>query len=143
MGMNFWATITGANAIDKTMDIAEKTTDGVISGIDKLIYSKEERAETLTKRLELADKIATTHIELMKATAGETTTRSINRRIVASYIMFINFLFAVSICVTWKFDQEWAIFMLKVCQLLWIGEAFMAVVIFYFGNYLAGKFLKK
>ena len=141
--MGFWETITGANAINQTMDIAEKTTDGVISGIDKIFYSPEEKAETLTKRLEIADKIATTHIKLMQITADETTTRSINRRIVASYIMIINFIFAISICLSWKFDPEWANFMLKVCKMLWIGEAFTAVVIFYFGNYLAGKFLNK
>ncbi len=141
--MSIWSVITGANAIETTTKIAEKTTDSIISGLDKVFYTDEERAQTLTKRIELADKIANTHIELMKATASETTTRSITRRIVAVCVMALTFVCMVSICVVWLFDREWAVFMLEVTKYFQVGIAFISVIIFFFGNHILQGFKKK
>ncbi|MCP3924496.1 MAG: hypothetical protein GY714_18135 [Desulfobacterales bacterium] len=141
--MGFWSVITGAKAIDTTTKIAEKTTDGIISGLDKIFYTKEEQAETLTRRLEIADKIATTHIKLMEATASETTTRSITRRIVAIFVMILTFISMFSMGLVWKLDKEWALFMLELVKHFQIGVAFISVIFFFFGNYLIGKFTKK
>lgn len=141
--MGFWNLITGAKAIGKTMDIADKTTTGVIAGFDKAFYTQEEKAETVTKRMEIIGKLSETHIELMKATASETTTRSITRRIVAIFVMIMTFLCMVTIAVTWLFNQGWALFMLELVKYFQIGIAFISVVFFFFGTYLAGKFTKK
>lgn len=141
--MGFFSFITGAKALDTTTRIAEKTTDGIISGLDKIFYTKEEQAETLTKRLEIADKIANTHIKLMEVTASETTVRSITRRIVAIFVMVMTFVCMVSIALIWKLDQEWALFMVELVEYFQIGIAFISVVFFFFGSYIASKFSKK
>lgn len=134
--MSFWNAITGVASVDKTLDIADKTLTGVGNGLDKLFYTDEEKADTLNKRMEIAEKISQTHIKLMEVTHSETTTRSITRRFTAISIMLLTFLSLVTICVAWKFDKEWAVFMLQVIQYFQIGWAFIAVVVFFFGNHM-------
>jgi len=137
--MGLWSTvigaITGKNAIDKTLDIAEKTTGGILSGLDKLHYGKQEKAEDFVKRLEIAQKAADTHIELMKVTHSETTTKSITRRFMAIGIMTATFVSMVLICLIWKFDPAWAEFCLNVIKYIQLGWAFIAVVLFFFGGH--------
>ena len=90
--MGLWGWFTGAKQVDKTLDIADKTTGGIISGIDAMFYTEEEKAQMLQKRLELSEQVSKTHIELMKVTHDETTVRSITRRIIAVCIMIATFV---------------------------------------------------
>jgi hypothetical protein len=42
----------------------------------------------------------------------------------------------------WKLDKEWAQFALNVATETYLGEAFLAVCIFFFGAYAFGKYTK-
>lgn len=141
--MGFWSTITGAGSIDKTMDIAGKMTDGMISGLDKMAFTEEEKEETLSKRIEMFIKIGEANLEFVKATASETTTRSVTRRIVAIFIMSITAITYFSIAVIYKFDPGWAEFLLKLASAFYIGVAFLSVVIFFFGNHVINGVISK
>jgi len=134
--VGFWSLLTGADTANKTLDIADKTTTGIINGLDKMFYTKEEKAQTLTKRLEIAEKMSQTHIKLMEATHNETTARSITRRITAIFIMFLTLLSIITICITYKLDPDFAKFQLEVVKYFQIGWAFIGVVIFFFGNHM-------
>lgn len=140
--MGFFSWITGKKSVDKTLDIAEKTTSGIMSGIDKMFYTEEEKAEMFQKRLELSEQASKVHIELMKTTHDETTTRSVTRRVIAISIMFITFLSIISLCVVWKVDNQWGEFILKVVEYYQLGWAFIAVVVFFFGNHMITRFKK-
>lgn len=140
--MGFFSWIQGKNSLDKTLDIADKTSSGIMSGIDKMFYTEEEKADSLQKRLELSDQISKTHIELMKVTHNETTARSVTRRIIAVSIMFLTFVSMILTCVVWKIDKEWGEFILNVTKYFQIGWAFITVVVFFFGNHMLTRFKK-
>lgn len=140
--MSFWGMITGAGAVDKTVDIADKTATGVMSGIDKVFYTPEEKAEAFQKRLEIADRMSQTHIELMKVTHSETTTRSITRRIAAIFIMCITAVAMVIIGALFKYDKEHAEFLLEMIKYFQVGWCFVGVFVFFFGNYVIQGFKK-
>jgi len=141
--MGLWSIITGKSSVDKTLDIADKATTGIISGFDKAFYTDEEKAETLTKRMEIVGQLSESHIKLMQATASETTARSITRRVVAIFVMALTFLCMFAIAAVWRFDKEWALFMLELVKYFQVGIAFISVIFFFFGTYLAGKFAKR
>ena len=140
--MRFFSWLTGAKAVDKTLNIADKTTSGIISGLDKMFYTKQEKAEVLIKKLEIAERVSKTHIELMKVTHDETTTRSVTRRIIAISIMAFTIFSIIAVCIIRKFDPEWAEFILKVVEYFQFDRAFIAVVIFFFGNHIITRIKK-
>ena len=140
--MGLWNWLTGAKQVDKTLDIADKTTTGIVSGIDKMFYTEEEKAEMLQKRLEIAEQASKTHIELMKVTHDETTARSVTRRIIAILIMAITVISMVLLCAIWKYDKAWGEFILRVIEYYQLGWAFIAVVVFFFGNHMIRGFKK-
>ena len=133
--MGIWSWITGKNAIDKTLDIADKTTDGIISGFDKIFFTDEEKSDVIIKKLELAEQASKLHIELMKATADENSIRSVTRRMAAIVIMSITVLSIIFIGVIWKFDQEWSLFLLELVKYFQVGWAFVGVCAFFFGTH--------
>jgi len=140
--MGFFSWITGAKSVDKTLDIIDKSSDGIMKGLDKVWYTKEEKAENFVKRLEIAEQMSKTHIELMKATADENTTRSITRRVTAIVILILTVLSVVTLWIVGKFDPEWAEWMLEVVEYFQLGWAFIAVVVYFFGNHMITRFKK-
>lgn len=60
--MSFWSFLTGGS------DVAEKAADGIYNGIDKLIYTDEEKAEASQKGFEL-------FLEYQKATLPQNKAR--------------------------------------------------------------------
>jgi len=140
--MGFFNWLTGAKSVDKTLDIIDKSSSSIASGLDKMFYTKEEKAEHLMKRLEISERVSKTHIDLMKATADENTTRSVTRRIIAVSIMAFTLFLIVAVSVIYKIDPEWAAFILKVTEYFQFGWAFIAVVVFFFGNHMITRFKK-
>lgn len=134
--------LSGAKNAEKTLDIIDKTASAVSSGVDKIFYTDEEKAETINFRLELAQKMTDSHIKLMEVTQSENSIRSVSRRICAVFVMVLTLLMIIAIGVTYKFDKEWAVFLLKIAREFNIGWAFLAVIGFFFGSYLASKFTK-
>lgn len=115
---------------EKVLSIADKTTSGVINGIDKLFFTDEEKSHASQKAIE-------TYIELMKTTASENTIRSRTRRICAKMILG-SFLFLILFgALIWKFDSGWSEYVLGNAKAL--SPLALAVGVFYFGPYQIGQ----
>ena len=124
--MGLWAWITGAQQVDKAMDIATKATDGIIAGIDKAFFTAEEKSIAALAVTEAA-------IRMAEATQNESTTKSITRRVLAWMIM-TSFLFLLLFgAMIFKLDAQWSAYCLDAAKAL----IFLVtpVSIFYFGYY--------
>lgn len=141
MGLIAW--LSGKNTADKTLDLANKAADGLTNGLDKIWYTEEEKAETALKRLDVGVKFADLHLKLVEATANESTTRSITRRIVAIFIMIMTCIMMLAVAVAYKFDADYAKFLLLLSDKFWLGASFFSVVVFFFGNHVIGGMITK
>lgn len=141
MGLISW--LSGAGTADKTLDLANKAADGIINGFDKIAYTEEEKAENAMKRIEIGVKFADLHLKLVEATANESTTRSITRRIVAIFIMIMACLMIAAIAISYKYDKEYAEFLILLSDKFWLGASFFSVVVFFFGNHVIGGMITK
>ena len=124
--MGIWALLTGAQTANKSLDLAKTGLESVTGMFDALHYSKEEKGAA-----SLA--LTTAAIRMVEATHGESTTRSITRRILAWAIMG-SFLFLLLFgTLVYKWDAEWSAYCLNSAKAL----TFLAtpVGIFYFGYY--------
>lgn len=124
--MGIWAWITGAQQVDKAMDIAKDATSGIIAGIDAAWFTPEEKSRA-------AFQITESAIRMVEITQGESTTRSITRRVLAWAIMG-TFLFLLLFgTMVYKFDPTWSAYCLNSAKAL----TFLAtpVGIFYFGYF--------
>ena len=119
---------------EKVLSIAEKTTSGVVAGIDALFFTDEEKSHASQKAIE-------TYIELMKTTANENSTRSMTRRILAIMVMGTFLLFLIAGAIIWRFNTEWAMYVLGNAKTL--SNLALAVGVFYFGPYQIGKAFSK
>ena len=78
--MGIWGWITGAQQVDKAMDIAKEASTGIIAGIDAAWFTPKEKSRA-------AFEITQASIQMVVATQGEATVRSITRRVLAWMIM--------------------------------------------------------
>lgn len=111
-----------AKGMDTALGMVDKVVGGTISGIDALVYTKEEKANDIAKMVfKLQDQF---------------TPRAISRRIIAfmfASIFSISFLVALVFTCLSKFKVVDAIIKLVVAfQLPWI---IISIIIFYFGYY--------
>lgn len=117
----------------KAVDTAEKVLDAGISGIDKIFYTEEEKAET---RLKMGD----IWLKTQEALAGESSARSVSRRIIAWSVVW-HTLLAFDVCLLLViFDKEEKIkSVVELVGIFQLGWAFVAVIVFYFGTHIMGK----
>jgi hypothetical protein len=118
----------------KGVDMADKVLDGAVSGLDKLFFTDEEKAE-------FKQNAGKMYLEHQKIILSENTARSITRRILAVMIIGVflaGLVFAVAI---WKYNSAWAAFTLKVAGNLSTG--FGAIIVFYYGYYAVGNLMDK
>lgn len=133
--MGFLAGIFGAKkATETVLDIANKTTDGVIKGIDALFFTDEEKSQASQKAIE-------TYIELNKTIASENTVRSITRRMLAVMTMGTFLFLLVAGAFIYVLNSDWAMHILACAkQLVFLVSS---IGILYFGPYQIGKMFKK
>jgi len=116
--------------------ISKKNVDNVISssisGIDKLFFTNEEKAEF---NKTMADAVA----EHAKASLGENSIRAITRRFIAFAIVLPNQILLLATGVMYWFSEEYAAFLFQLAKEQ--ATAFMMVLVFYFGGYYASKFI--
>lgn len=111
-----------AKGMDTAVGMVDKSVSGIISGVDAMVYTKEERAHDISKMVfKLQDQF---------------TPRAISRRIIAfmfTGIFCISFLSALVFTCFQKIVVTKAIIDLVVAfQLPWV---IITIVIFYFGYY--------
>ena len=118
----------------KAMDTAGNIVDGAISGIDKLWFTPEEKSDASKKVLEIV-------LERVKLAVGESSVRSMTRRIIAIMFSgtFLTLLLASAII--YKFDSAWALHLYKTACTL--TNAVIAIIIFYFGSYGIGYLMDR
>ena len=123
--MGIWAWLTGAQQVDKAMDIAKESTSGIIAGIDAAWFTPEEKSRAALEITQAA-------IRMVEATQSESV-RSITRRVLAWMIM-TTFLFLVLFgALVYKIDVRWSGYCLRAAkQMLFLVTP---VSIFYFGWY--------
>jgi hypothetical protein len=126
----------GQNA-EKKLEMADGALKGIGTWIDERKYTDEEKA----KDIGLA---VSNHLELVKATMDENGTRSITRRVLAwaitgAALFWASVAMGLAVSTRWTDTTEDAAtvttinLMVSVAKEFWIGESFLAVVIFYFG----------
>src|SRR5210317_105571 len=107
--MGFWAWFTGAKTAEKALDTVDNLTNKIAGGLDQLFFTDQERAEVSVETIRL-------HLALIQATQTESSIRSVTRSIVAWGIMGTFMLLIIASGGIWKFDKEWAGFLLSLAQ---------------------------
>lgn len=114
---------------------ADTIIDGAVAGIDKLVFTDEERSE-------LRGKLAEQWIELQKTLGEETSVRGVTRRILAVMFSSIYILFSVASVIIWPFWKEYADFIWDVANNVY-GYITLAIVAFYFGPYFLSQLVER
>ena len=135
--MGFWS---GLKAIFRAPETAQdavkagiRITDGIIDGVDKVIYTAEEKADAKQKTHELI-------LELWKQISTENSQQSIARRELAKMVFKVYlcmFLMAVAV---YPFNLAYAKFIFSlVGELFWLVSA---IGVIYFGPHQLQKLNK-
>ena len=104
-----------------------KVLKGVGGFIDESFLSKEEVQNAIT--------------EHYKTTLNETTPRGLTRRYIAVSIVAVFLVLILGAAISYPFSETYAAFLFGLVQELF--GIVITIVIFYFGGYYGGKFLKK
>lgn len=129
-----WNPLDWLGVVKKAGDIGEKVTDGLFSGIDKLILTEEEKKDYSASAAKI-------YLEHQKVTLGESTVKSITRRRLATMVMGTYLGLLVFAVIVYYINPDYAKFILVVAGLLTTG--FTAIIIFYFGYYAIGNLIDK
>lgn len=109
-----------------TENPANKVLDGLISGLDNRKLTSEEAVQYRSK---LFDK----QIDYMDKQRDENSVRSVARREIAKDIVKVELSLLLMAVAVYPFDKLYAEFVLSVAMFL--GTAFISVIVFYFGYY--------
>jgi hypothetical protein len=122
--------ITGLfGSSDKTGDVLSKAADGLYNGIDKLVYTDEEKAEALSAARQL-------FLTFADKAYDQNSIRSVTRRWLAFIVVGPCITFYIASAVAYFFDQGAAAHLMQMATGLtpWAG----GVLVFYFGPHLIG-----
>jgi hypothetical protein len=111
----------------KTVD---KVVDGAVSGIDKLFYTNEERADA---KREIAKGVS----EFVNNTLEENTARSRTRRVIAIMIMGVFLLLIIAAVAVYPIDSDYSKFVFEVAGDM--STMALMVAAFFFGAHLLGR----
>ncbi len=117
--------------------------NGAVATVKKVFDLVDKRKHTAQEQAEIAFKRADGAAEFMKATLSESTERSITRRWIAIFYIIFFCIFILCIGVAWKFDPEWAEFLLKLLLSVKLEWAFITIIVFFFGGYVLKEHILK
>lgn len=112
---------------------AEKVLDAGMKGLDAMFFTKEEKAQFYTQ-------LGQQWIDTMKVLQGESSIRSITRRVIAFAVIFTYIPMVVSAAVMYAFDPRYATFLMEVADSKF-GWLVVAIGTFYFGPYMIQRML--
>ena len=116
---------------------AEKTREGIFSGINNMFFTEQEKAEYYKK-------VADRQLEFYKASLSESTIRSKTRRMVSYFIVFLFslvillYIRAVEFDFVEKKESYWELLTDSA-----LGTGFLGVLAFFFGGYYLKQFKKE
>ncbi len=125
---------SSTKAIETTMETGEKIVDGLMSGLDKVWYTDEEKSDAKQKASE-------TILKFWQCVANENTEQSKARRELAKMTFKVYFFFLLTALVLYGFDKEYAKFALGLAGA--ITFLVSAIGIIYFGPHQFQKIVKK
>lgn len=108
----------------------EKVVDGVMRGVDKLFFTREEKAEVNSKIAESLGQFA-------KDTMSESSTRSFTRRILCVSVTAIYLLLLIASVAVYSINVEYSAFIYKVAD-----ECLSTLVLMAFGFYVGAYMVK-
>jgi hypothetical protein len=116
-------------------EAAGKVLDAGISGIDKIFYTDEEKADA-------RQKLGDSWIQLQTILTQETSVQAVTRRILSVLVVVPYVLMTIVACIAYPFSSGYSKFLMEVAngQFGWIV---LAVVGFYFGPYMLGRMMDK
>ena len=133
--MSFFTTLFSTKkVIDAIPETAGKVVDGVISGVDKLFFTEEEKTEASQKAM---DSI----YSFIKTTMDESSVRSITRRVLAVEIVSAFVFLLLAGAMLHVLNPVWAAHILACAKAL--SNLVLAVSVFYFGPYQVGGMIQK
>ena len=113
----------------------EKVIDAGISGLDKLIFTEEEKADYNRKLQEL-------HLEFIKIAATESTTQSVSRRMICIPVVYTWLaLVVLNVALTVFIPELDATTILETIS--YMNTPALASIGFYVGRHLVADFKKK
>lgn len=123
--MNWFTEFFGG--ADKAAETVDKVTTAMINGIDKVIYTKEEKEETKTERFKLV-------YDFVTKTFDENSVRNVTRRWMAwgvtGFILF-NAQLCIVLYLMGRTEQVKGI--IEIVNAFMLGEAFVGIMVAYFG----------
>ncbi len=122
-------------AVDTAAAVVEKSTDGIISGLDKMVFTEEEKSDV---KMKWFDKT----IEFHKAIMQEALPSAVSRRVLAWMITGVYLSHFTFASIVWKFDREWAKFIIE-NVITRLEFAFGAVISTYFIYHGLKQVIKK
>ena len=122
------------NAAGKIPDMADKVVGGVVSGLDNLFFTDEEKSDASAAAMAAI-------IDFIKSTASESSARSVTRRILAVMILSAFLILLLTAAGAYPFNAEWSKFLIECAGSL--SGLVLAVGVFYFGPYQIGQVIKR
>ena len=99
--MSIFSGITSALKTAETgTRIVEKSTDGIINGIGKLVFTEQEKSEI---NMEAAKAI----IDMQKAHTIENSEQSKARRYLAMLTFWFHYCFIIGLVILYRIDPDW------------------------------------
>ncbi len=126
---------SSAKAVDVAADVVTKSTDGIISGLDKMVFTDEEKTDAKQKWF---DKM----VDFQKALMQEALPSAVSRRVLAWMIAGIYLLHVTAASIIWRFNQDWAKFIID-NAVSRVEFAFSAVISTYFIYHGLKQVMKK
>lgn len=124
--MSWFSFLGGQKATEKALDTVSTAVHGVIDGVDKLIFTDEERSEA-------SQRITDTWLKAVEATANESSARSITRRVLAVMSLGVFLILLTSSALIYPMDAAWSEYLLRCAGQL--SSLVLSISIFYFGYY--------
>ncbi|MDY6789863.1 MAG: hypothetical protein SWH54_01225 [Thermodesulfobacteriota bacterium] len=133
--MAWYSFLTSTSKTAETAAEAGKSiVDGLVSGIDAVFYTDEEKAQARQKGSE-------TILRFWEAIARENTEQSKARRMLAKMTFQVFFFFLLAAAVVYRFDAEYARFLLALAGKIMFLVSAIGVI--YFGPHQLQKIVKK
>ena len=120
--------------VETATEVGKSIVDGLISEIDAIAYTDEEKAEAHQKGTE-------TILIFWEVISRENTEQSKARRILAKMTFQVFFFFLLAAAVVYKFDPEYAKFLLILAGKIMFLVSAISVI--YFGPHQLQKIVKK
>lgn len=131
-----WAFLKGIfgmpEVVKGAIDIVGKGTDM----LDNAFYTDQEKAQNQNRFNE-------TWLKLQMLWANDNSISAITRRMIAFFSYGVFFFLVIAMCIIWKFDENWALFIFKVITELYVAWIVVTITIAFFGFYGYGKYVSK